>query len=83
MADRSSAEIFGMMFEYLAEQADQRAKDMAHAMWDRTGNYDFNEYQMYCDDALQKLGLAKKCTKCNYLVYHNRDHDSECEDNVR
>lgn len=60
MSDRSSAEIFGMVFEYLAEIPDERAKKMAKKMLEASANYDFSAYQMYCDEALIKLGLAKK-----------------------
>jgi hypothetical protein len=61
MADRTSAALFGRMFEFLADPtADRQA--LANQLWRETGEYDFNAYQMYCDDALIKLGLAHKGT---------------------
>lgn len=61
MADRTSAEIFGAFFEKAAEMqpTDDLAK-LVDFMWGKSKGYDFNEYQMYCDDALIKLGLAYK-----------------------
>lgn len=60
MADRTSASIFAMVFEYLAEDNSEKSREFARKLWDETRRYDFNPYQMYCDDALITLGLAKK-----------------------
>jgi hypothetical protein len=66
MADRTSAEIFGTLFEYLAEErSDGRTRAFARKMWGTTGSYDFSNYQMGCDDALIKLGLARM-VKCKH-----------------
>lgn len=62
MADRTSAGIFGSVFEHLAEQPDDRAKKFAVWLWRQQGEYDFSPYQMGCDKALMKLGLAE-CRK--------------------
>jgi hypothetical protein len=59
MADRTSAAVFGGIFEYLAENPDSRALEFAKVVYGMTSAYDFNGYQMECDDALIKLGLAK------------------------
>ena len=59
MADRTSAEIFGGMFKILAKNPDLRNKEMAKAVYKEIFNYDFNQYQMNCDEALTILGLAK------------------------
>ncbi len=60
MADRTSAEIFGNVFTYLAKQKpSQERDDFALAMWKSSHGYDFSTYQMYVDEALTKLGLAK------------------------
>ncbi len=58
MADRTSAGLFGSIFDALAsgEQLDPQS------VWDMTGGYDFNPYQMGCDDALEKLDLLRQCT---------------------
>lgn len=58
MADRTSARLFGEMFTLLAEYNDERARKMARVLWDRSGDYDFSNYQMGADDALITLGLA-------------------------
>ena len=60
MADRQSASLFCTFFEYLAAAPDERAKEFAKELWRMSQEYDFNEYQMYCDDALVTLGLASK-----------------------
>lgn len=60
MADRTSAEIFGTIFAYLAQTPDERAKTFARALFYMSQGYDFSECQMECDDALVTLGLAKK-----------------------
>jgi hypothetical protein len=59
MADRTSAALFGKVFDYLAEEPEQNEK-FAAWLWKQTGNYDFSYYQMGCDKALVKLGLAKR-----------------------
>lgn len=60
MADRTSAELFSMFFEHLAENPDLRAKALAVKLWHRTYEYDFNSYQMDCDAALLALDLAER-----------------------
>lgn len=62
MADRTSARIFGSIFEFLAETPDDRSKEFAVKMWTlmEESGYDFSYYQMGADDALIALGLA--CT---------------------
>ena len=57
MADRTAAAIFGSVFELLAEQPDNRSRVMAKKLMKLTRMYDFNPYQMECDDALDKLGI--------------------------
>ena len=58
MADRTSARIFGSIFEFLAETPDARSKEFAALMWALTEEFDFSYYQMNADDALIALGLA-------------------------
>lgn len=61
MSDRTSAEIFGDVFMYLAEQPKTPERDaFARKMWERTGEYDFSARQMDADDGLIALGLARK-----------------------
>lgn len=58
MADRSSAELFWEIFEYLAAK-EPLDRDAAKKFWKLTGNYDFPPYQIGADGALLKLGLAR------------------------
>lgn len=60
MADRTSAELFGKFFSVLAEIPTDEHKRIATELLSDARNYDFNYYQMYCDDALVTLGLAGK-----------------------
>lgn len=59
MADRTSAGLFASIFGILAERPDDRAKEIARRIWPLRGEYDFNDYQMGCDEELLVLGLAK------------------------
>lgn len=59
MADRTSARLFGKIFELLAKNPSEENKAIAKEIWPLRGDYDFNEYQMYADDHLLKLGLAR------------------------
>lgn len=61
MADRTSAALFGSIFDHLAEgKPSKKDRDFALWLWTQTGDYDFSEYQMDCDESLVKLGLAEK-----------------------
>lgn len=60
MADRTSASIFAIVFKCLAEDNSEKAREFARKLWGEKNSYDFNSYQMYCDEALITLGLAKK-----------------------
>ncbi len=59
MSDRTSAEIFGKIFTFLAKKPIQNREDAARVWWPRTKQYDFHPSQMDCNDALVTLGLAK------------------------
>lgn len=59
MADRDSAELFGEIFKFLAEDPTEKNLSAAKKFWKMAKNYDFRDYQMYVDDELIKLGLAK------------------------
>lgn len=59
MADRTSAGIFGEMFNFLA--GDKSREELIEYLWNSAGYYDFNYYQMEADESLEKLGLAKMC----------------------
>lgn len=59
MADRTSAALFGRIFNRLAQNPTDENKKLASEIFDLMGEYDFNEYQMYEDESLLALGLAK------------------------
>lgn len=77
MSDHTSAEIFGNIFEMLARfkaQGVDVAKE-AEYFWEKTREYDFNDYQMCADKALIELGFAKKGEHSDYpgekvVLYH-------------
>ena len=74
MADRTSAALFATMFEHLAgmrpfapwdakgtpQDITERDREFAQHLWKETRNYDFSYYQMGCDAALERLGLARR-----------------------
>ena len=60
MADRTSAALFGKIFELLAKNPTDEHKAMAKEIWPLTNDYDFSEYQMNADGSLIELGLAKE-----------------------
>lgn len=61
MADRTAAALFSEVFVMLAEDpVTERDLERARKFWNLKRGYDFSPYQMYCDDALMKLGLAKR-----------------------
>lgn len=60
MSDRTSAGLFATMFAFLAERPDARARAMAVRLWGQRGDYDFDDYQLGCDEALEALGLAER-----------------------
>ena len=59
MADRNSADIFGLLFEKLASDPTKQHKTWAREFYEKSRTYDFSPDQMDCDEALVKLGLAK------------------------
>jgi len=59
MSDRTSASIFADVFTMLAENPTKKNKKFANKMYEKISDYDFCISQMYIDDALIKLDLAK------------------------
>lgn len=76
MADRTSARLFGEFFELLASDEPIDRQAVAKALWSKTWGYDFSSYQMCCDDALLKLGLAKRVSKdgADTILYEGEDY---------
>ena len=60
MSDRTSASIFGEIFEMLAEKPTKEHKKIAKRIFEKINNDDFNYYQMGADEALITLGLAHR-----------------------
>lgn len=61
MADRSSAALFAEIFKMLASnEPTSNPKALALRFWDMRREYDFSPYQMYCDEALEALGLLRR-----------------------
>lgn len=60
MSDRSSAHIFGRVFELIDRHVpDEKKKRQARHFWKLSLEYDFGPSDMYCDPALKRLGLAR------------------------
>lgn len=67
MADRTSAKIFGMIFEMLSNNPTKEHKEMAKEVYYRiVGTYDFSDYQMFADGACLALGIAKRGIRPEY-----------------
>jgi hypothetical protein len=60
MAGRTSATIFATIFDKLAEDPTEQHRQWALEFWEESDNYDFSPSQRGCDEALQKLGLARR-----------------------
>lgn len=65
MSDRTAATVFSTVFETLAGDEflmtdPDPPKKLAKKMWGLMSDFDFSPYQMYCDEALLKLGLARR-----------------------
>ena len=79
MADRTSAGIFGEMFNFLAEGGKKSKEDLIAFLWDSCHGYDFNYCQMDADESLEKLGLAKMCG-CGSYLYKGESTEWHTED---
>jgi len=66
MADRTSARLFARFFTYLAKVGGGDALAEAHELWEEIYEYDFDYYQLGCDEALLVLGLARKGVHPDY-----------------
>ena len=68
MADRGSAEVFGIFFKELAQNGSVDCVDVARRCWVLRGQFDFTDDQLGCDGSLLKLGLARR-TKDGLVEY--------------
>ena len=60
MVDRIGAELYGILFEVLAQNPDEGNKALAKRFFKLIDKSDFSYDQMYVDEALITLGLAKR-----------------------
>ncbi len=59
MADRTSAEVFGRIFNLLAVNPSNEHRKLARQIMQISREYDFSPYQMYADEACRKLDIAR------------------------
>lgn len=60
MTDKNSAQLYGILFEVLAEDPTEENKALAKIFFDQSDAYAFTHDQMDVDEALITLGLAKR-----------------------
>ena len=60
MADRTSAGLFGQIFEILAQNPTDEHKEIARRIYQLASGYDFSDCQMDADDACLALGIARR-----------------------
>ena len=77
MADRTSAELFSDIFQLLANDEPVDRKAMARELYKTAQAFDFSWYQMYCDEALIKLGLAREGDDGVEYLYEDYDETDE------
>lgn len=80
MADRSSAWIYGRVFEMIVRAVEpKRQKAEARRAWKDMQEFDFAPDDMHAEKALLKLGLAKKKVDPQFpedgpmIVYYGED----------
>jgi hypothetical protein len=79
MSDRTNANLFGLLFQALASHVETDFEEgwepdpdgddvtvLALNLLALAQGYDFSYYQMQCDDALARLGLARPGNEDNY-----------------
>lgn len=73
MGDSQSAELFGKLFEHFAEVDDT---DGARKFYLEARGYDFSTDEMLCNEALEKLGLARRVRKMSgdFFEYFGYDY---------
>lgn len=60
MSDKKSASIFANIFKLLAENTDQRNKELALQIFKQMKCYDFHPCQMGAEAILEQLDLARE-----------------------
>ena len=83
MADRTAAELFGEIFNMIANDVKdpKRQSELAEEYWNKSKGYDFDVYQMDCDEALVKLDYARQTPSEEYedefvTKYYDPDDES-------
>jgi len=59
LADRRSASIFEFCFKHLAKNPTNENKQFAKELFKKSFAFDFSHYQLYSDDELKVLNLAR------------------------
>ena len=60
MSDHTSPVIFAKVFELLARHDLSDSCKVAREVWELSQEYDFYNEDMGCEEALEKLGLARR-----------------------
>lgn len=60
MSDKINAELFGILFDVLAQNPNEENKTLAKQFFKLSDSYDFSYSQLCADEALITLGLAKR-----------------------
>ncbi len=60
MEDRMTAQLFRIVFEYLAENPHDRTRAMADNVWRFVEYHGISPAKLHCDDALCVLGVAER-----------------------
>lgn len=75
MADRSGAYLFGRLFKLVSGEGELTPEEL----WKLSREYDFDPYQMYIDDTLERLGFLRECNSCGDFTYGPQDEPcNEC-----
>jgi hypothetical protein len=80
MADRSAADLFGIIMRVLASEVtagnDVVARRVARTIYDCKDHFDFTIEQAHCDDELVTLGLARRARRDfgRYIGEHRIDY---------
>ena len=63
MSDRSAASVFSMVFRHLAANPTEQNILFAKEFSQRAEDFDFCKFELWCDEELMTLGLARRPTE--------------------
>lgn len=76
----SASEVFGRVFELLAEKSSRDRRDMASELFEMLSEFDVEPGDLNVDEALVDLELAERCDSCDKVIYQDQEHLTEdCE----